>query len=65
LWLDTVLREFVNDTLRSKPVAESGLFSAAALVRVLDEHYDGINPHHATIVATLDLALARQIFVAF
>jgi len=59
------LREFVNDTLRSKSVAESGLFSAAALGHLLDEHYDGVSSHHTTIVATLDLALAHQNFVAF
>jgi hypothetical protein len=64
LWLDTVLREFVNDTLRAKSVTESGLFSVTALVRVLDEHYGGIKSHHTTTVAALDLALAHEIFIA-
>ena len=64
LWLDTVLREFVNDTLRSRSVTESGLFSVAPLVRMLDEHYRGVSPHHTTIVAMLDVALAHQVFSA-
>jgi len=64
LWLDTTLREFANDTLRSRSVKESGLFRGTALVRLLDEHYDGVMLHHSTLLATLDLALAHQVFTA-
>jgi len=63
VWFDTVLREFVNDSLRSRLVTESDLFNAAAVIRALDEHYHGVRPHYGTLLATLDLALAQQLFV--
>ena len=63
-WFDTVLREFVEDTLRSRLVTESGLFNATAVVSLLDEHYRGIRSHHSTLLATLDLALAQRLFAA-
>jgi len=62
MWVDTILREFVNDSLRSRLVAESGLFDAAAVVRLLDEHYGHVRPHYSTLIAALDLALAQQLF---
>ena len=61
-WFDHALREFVNDTLRSRLVTESDLFNTAAVVRLLDEHYHGVRPHYDTLLATLDLALAQQLF---
>jgi len=61
-WFDNALREFVNDSLRSRSVTESDLFNAAAVVRLLDEHYHGVRPHYDTLLATLDLALAQQLF---
>jgi len=61
-WFDSALREFVNDSLRSRLVTESDLFDAATVVRLLDEHYQGVRPHYDTLLATLDLALAQQIF---
>lgn len=61
-WFDTVLREFVNDTLRSREVKYGGLFNASAIVKLLDEHYHGGRSHYDTLVATLDLALAQQLF---
>lgn len=63
-WFDTVLREFVEDILRSRLVTESELLNATAVVSLLDEHYRGIRSHHSTLVATLDLALAQQLFAA-
>jgi hypothetical protein len=63
-WLDTVLRDFVNDTLRSRLVTQSGLFDAARIARVSDEHYRGTRSHYDTLVATLDLALAQQVLAA-
>jgi hypothetical protein len=63
-WFDTVLREFVNDTLRSRLVTGSGLFNTTAIVRLSDEHYRGIRSHYETLLATLDLALAQQLFTA-
>lgn len=59
-WLDTVLRDFVNDTLRARRVRDTGLFDATAVVRLLDEYYRGVGSHYDTVVATLDLALAEQ-----
>ena len=60
IWLNTILRDFVNDSLRARRVRESGLFDFAIMVRLLDEHYRGVRSHHATLVAALDLALAEQ-----
>jgi len=62
-WFDNALREFVNDSLRSRVVTESGLFNSATVARLLDEHYGGIRRHYDTLLATLDLALAQQLFV--
>ncbi len=61
-WFDNSLREFVNDCLRSRLVTESDLFDVATVVRLLDEHYHGVKPHYDTLLATLDLALAQQLF---
>ena len=63
IWLDSILSEFVNDTLRSRSVQESGLFNGKALIQLLDEHYGGIKRRHGTLFAVLDLALAQQIFI--
>jgi hypothetical protein len=63
-WLNTVLRDFVNDTLRSRLVTQSGLFDAARVARLSDEHYRGTRSHYTTLVATLDLALAQQVLAA-
>lgn len=64
IWLNTILRDFVNDSLRTRRVRESGLFDFAIMVRLLDEHYRGARSHYATLVAALDLALAEQHLVA-
>jgi len=61
-WFDNALREFVNDSLRSRLVTQSDLFNAAAVARLLDEHFHGVRPHHDTLLATLDLALAQRLF---
>jgi hypothetical protein len=63
-WFDTVLREFVEDTLRSRLVTENELFNATAIGNLLDEHYGGVRSHYSTLLATLDLALAQQLFAA-
>jgi hypothetical protein len=63
-WFDTVLREFVNDTLRSRVVTQSDLLDVTAVIRLTEEHYRGIRPHYRTLVAALDLALAQQLFVS-
>jgi hypothetical protein len=63
-WLTDWLKEFVHDTLLSQANRESGLFNAPALAGVLREHYAGGKRHSATIIAALDLALARQLFCA-
>ena len=63
-WFDTVLRQFVNDTLRSRVLTESELVNGKAVVRLCDEHYSGTRSHYRTLLATLDLALARQLFAA-
>jgi hypothetical protein len=60
-WFDTVLREFVHDTLRSRLVTQSALFDAATVARLSDEHYRGVRSHYDTLVATLDLALAQRL----
>lgn len=62
VWLDTVLRDFVHDTLQSADVTASGLFAPGKLASLLDEHYRGIRFRHATLAAALDLALAQQLF---
>ena len=62
-WFDHSLREFVNDSLRSRLVTQSGLFDAAMVSRLLDEHYHGLRPHYDTLLAALDLALIQQLFV--
>ena len=62
LWIDTSLREFVIDTLRSRQILESDLFDSRVLERFLDEHYEGTRPHHSTLIAALDLAVASQTF---
>jgi hypothetical protein len=61
-WFDTVLREFVNDILRSRLVKDSELFNTKAVIRMLDEHYHGDRSYYSSLVATLDLALAQQLF---
>jgi hypothetical protein len=62
VWFDTVLREFVNDSLRTRFVTESVLFNSAAVAHLLDEHYRGVKSHYRTLLAVLDLSLAQQIF---
>jgi hypothetical protein len=62
IWFNTTLREYVNDTLRSGLVTGSELFDAATVTILLDEHYRGVRSHYGTLLATLDLALAQQIF---
>lgn len=61
MWFDTILREFVNDSLRSRLVTESEIFNATSVVRLLDEHYGAVRSHYSTLLATLDLALAQQL----
>ena len=61
-WLDQGLRELLHDTLHSKFIAESGLFCVSTMRRVLQQHTKGTRFHHATLSATLDLALAYQTF---
>ena len=63
-WLDTALRDFVNDILRSRLVTQSGLFDAGSVARMSDEHYRGARSHYDTLVATLDLALAQEVLDA-
>jgi hypothetical protein len=60
-WFDHALREFVNDSLRSHLVTKSDLFSSETMVRLLDEHYQGIRTHYDTLLATLDLVLAQKV----
>ena len=62
-WMDSPLRDFVNDSLRSRVVAHSDLFDVARVTQLLDEHYDKVRPHYDTLLAALDLALAHQFFV--
>ena len=61
-WLDTVLRDFVNDTLRSRLVDQTNLLDHTRVNRILDEHYEQIRPHYRTILTTLDVVLAHQHF---
>ena len=62
-WMDSPLRDFLNDSLRSRAVAHSDLFDVARVIHLLDEHYDRVRPHYGTLLAALDLALAHQLFV--
>jgi len=62
-WMDSSLRDFVNDNLRSRAVAQSDLFDVARMTHLLDEHYDRGRPHYDSLLAALDLALAHQLFV--
>jgi hypothetical protein len=64
LWLDSALRDFANDTLRSKLVEQTGLLDRAQVTRTLDDHYSGAKSNYKTILATLDLALAHRNFCA-
>lgn len=61
-WLRTDLQEFVRDTVGAAPVRDAGLFDAARLATVLDEHFAGVRDHYATVTYALDLALALRLF---
>lgn len=61
-WFDGALREFVNDSLRSRLVTQSELFNAPLVAQLLDEHYHGVKRHYSTLLAALDIALAQQLF---
>jgi hypothetical protein len=63
-WFNTILLDFVNDILRSKLIAEGGLFNNSALRRQLDEHYRGGQHRYTTLLASLDIALAQESFSA-
>ena len=62
-WMDGPLHDFVNDSLRSRAVANSELFDIPRMTQLLDEHYGKVKAHYETLVAALDLALAHQHFV--
>jgi asparagine synthase (glutamine-hydrolysing) len=59
-WLDTHLRTFINDTLRSSAVAHSQILDSGRLVRILDQHFSGAERQPGTVLAAVDLALAEQ-----
>ena len=51
------LRELTFDTLTSARIRDSGLFDMAALERLLDRHFSGDDPRHATVVRCLEIGL--------
>ena len=63
-WMHDYLKDFVNDELRSRDMAESGLFDFATLERKLDDYYAGSGHGYGDILLALDLALAARNFGA-
>ena len=61
-WLTDWLKDFVHDTLLSQATLQSGFFNATELACLLREHYALGQCRTPTIIAALDLALARQLF---
>jgi hypothetical protein len=51
------LRELTFDTLTSARIRDSGLFDMAALEKLLDRHFSGDDPRHATVVRCLEIGL--------
>lgn len=60
-WLNTHLRDFVNDILRSRAVREEGVFDVPAIDRLLREQDSGGASRYMTLLAAIDLALAQGI----
>lgn len=50
--------------LGSRAVLEAELFNGQALQPVLDDHFGRQRDHYETVTLALDLALARQTFIA-
>jgi hypothetical protein len=51
------LRELTFDTLTSARIRDSGLFDNAAMAKLLDRHFSGDDPRHATVVRCLEIGL--------
>lgn len=64
LWLRTVLRDFVRDTLSSSAIQQSSIFDGKVLAKMVEEHYGEKVNHHRALVLALDLALAVEEFGA-
>lgn len=61
-WVTERLRDFTYDTLLANATRCCGLFDNRQLARVLREHYELGRDRTNTIIAALDLALAREVF---
>jgi hypothetical protein len=59
--LRSELRDLTHDVLLSAAVLESGLVDAAALRRVLAEHFERRADHHSTIFALLEIGLGLHV----
>jgi hypothetical protein len=57
-------REYIEDTLSTTELQDSGLLSRRAVKQILVEHFSGRKDHHGALLAALDLAHAHRVFVS-
>jgi asparagine synthetase B (glutamine-hydrolysing) len=62
-WFRNELKELAYDTLLSRSARERGLFRAAYVTRLLDEHCSGARDHHTRLWALLMLELWFQMWI--
>lgn len=55
--IKTQLRELALDTFASREVRQAGVFDAAALDRMVRDHFNGVADHYQTLSRSLEIAL--------
>ena len=61
-WFRDHLRDFTADTLASRGFRDAGILDAAALTRMVDEHFARQRDHFHSLTFALDVALAQATF---
>lgn len=64
VWFREELRDFVEDTLSERAVAEAGVFEPRAVRRILDEHQSRRANHDNAIWALLTFAIWHRDYIA-